>query len=298
MRCLVTGASGHLGAHVVRVLLAQGHQVTGFVRASSNCWRLADLLPQLELIRDDCVAVERNHAEVVFHLAWSGVTAGLRDDVELMQSNVALGLSLLEAARRGGCRCWVGLGSQAEYGPVAGVLREDLPLRPNTAYGAAKVRLATEAEQRCLAAGMRFAWLRLCAAYGPMDDERHLIPSVILKLLAKQKPMLTLGEQKWDYLYVDDAAAAICRVGSDANAHGTFNLAAGQSRRVREIVEMIRELIDPCLPLGFGELPDESRQLEVDIDRLTMATGWRPRVALRDGLQRTVSWYSARMAGQ
>jgi nucleoside-diphosphate-sugar epimerase len=244
------------------------------------------VLPQLTVVRDNVPT-----ADVVFHLAWSGVTADVRNDPRRMDENVALGLRFLSAAQR----CWVGLGSQAEYGPVAGVLREDLPLRPVTPYGEAKVRLAVEAQQRCAAAGIRFVWLRLVAAYGPKDDERHLIPSVILKLLARAKPALTSGQQKWDYLYVDDVAEAICRAGCESSVSGAFNLASGEPHRVREIVETIRDMIDQRLPLGFGELPDQPMELTADVARLKQAVGWSPRVTLREGLQRTVAWYSARV---
>jgi nucleoside-diphosphate-sugar epimerase len=165
--------------------------------------------------------------------------------------------------------------------------------KPVTAYGVAKLAAGLSTAKMSELAGIRHVWLRLLSAYGPGDDVRHLLPSVILDLLARKKPALTLGEQVWDYLYVDDAATAICAV-LEHQVAGVFNLASGTTATIRSIVEQIRDLIDRSLPIGFGEIPyrsDQVMHLEADITRLTSATGWRPAVGLDRGLQRTVEWY-------
>ncbi len=75
---------------------------------------------------------------------------------------------------------------------------------------------------------------------------------------------------------------------------GVYNLGSGRAVPVREIVETIRDLIDPRLPLGFGErpfAPNQVMHLEADVARLRAATGWAPAVPLRAGLERTVRWF-------
>src|SRR5688500_9731262 len=106
--------------------------------------------------------------------------------------------------------------------------------------------------------------------------------------------MLTAGDQHWDYLYVEDAANAIYQTAINNDAQGVFNLASGETHAIREIIERIRDLIDPSLCLQFGELPypsDQQMRLAASIDRLVTATGWRPEVGIEDGLKRTVDWY-------
>ncbi len=127
-----------------------------------------------------------------------------------------------------------------------------------------------------------------------MDDRNHMIPQVILTLLQGDKPSLTLGEQRWDYLYVEDAVEVIWRAATTSSAQGIFNLGSGEVHTIKSIVERVRDLIDPNLPLGFGEVPyrpDQIMHLQADISRLQSVTGWSPQVSLEEGLERTVAWF-------
>ena len=301
MRCLVTGASGHLGSFLTELLVRRGAEVFVLVRPESDLWRLADVADRITVIRADLSeiasvsdSIAQANATVVFHLAWQGVTSAFKDDPSQITHNVIRSLHLFDIARLAGCRVWVGVGSQAEYGPSNDVLTEETPVRPTTAYGISKLSVGLLTRKLCELSGIRYVWLRLLATYGPKDDERHLIPSVIHKLLDGERPELTRGEQEWDYLYVEDAAEAIYQTAVNGDGEGVFNLASGETHSVNRILELVRDLVDPSLPLGFGELPyppDQQMRLVANIHRLTSKTGWRPQTTLEEGLKRTVDWY-------
>jgi nucleoside-diphosphate-sugar epimerase len=301
MRCLVTGASGHLGSYLVERLLDEGADVQALVRQNSDLWRLQAFIDRVWIIRADlsdvvsvAPAISQARPEIVFHLAWQGVTGGFKDDPEQITGNVKGSLDLFDVVRRAGCRCWIGVGSQAEYGPHTEVLTEDTPVRPVTAYGVAKLCVGLLTKKLCELSDVRYVWLRLLATYGPKDDDRHLIPSVIRHLCANERPSLTPSEQLWDYLYVEDAADAIYRAAVNEDVRGVFNLGSGEVRSIRSTAERIRDLIDPSLELGFGDVPypsDQVMRLQTSIDRLRNITGWTPRVNVDEGLRRTVGWY-------
>jgi nucleoside-diphosphate-sugar epimerase len=85
-------------------------------------------------------------------------------------------------------------------------------------------------------------------------------------------------------------------VAETPGAAGVFNLASGRVETIRRIVEMVRDLIDPSLSLGFGEVPyrpDQVMCMQADIRRLVKTTGWRPETSLEAGLQKTVQWFAA-----
>jgi nucleoside-diphosphate-sugar epimerase len=300
-KILVTGGTGFVGARVVRQLVEQGREVAVLMRASSNSRRIDDLLGQCTVIRGDLAQIEAARAalthfspEAVVHLAWDGVKGADRNSAVQMD-NVVASINLYQLTEQIGCRHFVGLGSQAEYGPLSGRISETAATRPTTAYGAAKLATGLVLERTALAAGRPFAWLRLFSSYGPDDDPSWLIPYLIRSLLAGEKPSLTKAEQIWDYMHVNDVAAGVVAA-LDAGACGLFNLGSGRARPLRDIISMIRDEIDPSLPLGFGDVPyrpDQVMHLEANITALTSVAPWKPQIDLEDGLTDLVRWHQS-----
>ncbi|MHB1004352.1 MAG: NAD-dependent epimerase/dehydratase family protein [Chloroflexota bacterium] len=301
MRCLVTGATGMIGSHLVRLLVAIGCETAVLIRPNSNPWRVADLLSRLHVIEgslENIAGIEPDlqhfAPEAVFHLGWTGVSGGLRNDPSNVLANLNASVHLLQSSACAGCRVWVGLGSQAEYGRYDGILRDHTPVNPETIYGVTKLCAGLLTRRLCDDFGVRYVWLRLLSAYGPMDNPEYLVPYTVISLLRGRKPSLTPGEHRLDYLYVGDTAAAIWEAASNPGVSGVFNLGSGEAHSVRDIAERIRDLIDPSLELGLGDLPYRPGQvmrLQADISPLTKAIGWSPKVSLDDGLRMTVQWY-------
>lgn len=210
--------------------------------------------------------------------------------------NLKASIDLYQLTEEIGRSLFVGLGSQAEYGPQSGRIHESDPAKPVELYGAAKYATGLILQRTANITNRPFSWLRLFSSYGPNDDPSWLIPYLINCLLVGETPSLTDAEQIWDYLHVDDAAAAIVAV-IDSDARGFFNLGSGQARVLREIITMIRDQINPSIPLGFGKLPYRFGQvmhLEADNSALLRATKWLPKVSLEEGLASTIAWHRAK----
>jgi nucleoside-diphosphate-sugar epimerase len=298
-RILVTGASGFVGAAVVRQLIDQGREVIALLRGNDVPWRLRDIWPRIQVIRADLTrlseaasAIKLLRPQAVAHLAWEGVKGADRNH-PMQLNNVQASFELYRLAREAGAESFVGLGSQAEYGPCEGRITEATLTRPTTLYGATKLGTALALDRLALAEDFPFAWLRLFSTYGPTDEPNWLIPYVTRQLLARQRPALTSAEQVWDYLHVRDVAAAVVAV-LDSQPRGLFNLGSGQAVPLRTIIERVRDEVDASLPLGFGEVayrPDQVMHLEADISALSAACGWRPTIDLASGIRETVDWF-------
>jgi UDP-glucose 4-epimerase len=301
MRALVTGASGFVGSYVVNALVQRGETVAILCRESSDLWRLSDALDRVTVIRGDVSrlgeadnSVKDFGPDTIFHLAWEGVLGRDRDNPDQIDLNLIATLALVRLANQLGCRTFVGLGSQAEYGPQNQIVDEDAPLRPATAYGVAKACAGQISQYLAARSGMRFVWLRLFSCYGPKDRPEWMIPYVIRSLSRGERPALTAGEQMWDYLYVTDAVEAIYQAAKNDRARGVFNLGSGKAYRLRDVIQQIRDMIDPSLTLCFGEkdyASDQVMHLQADITRLKNAVGWQPKVSLSEGLRQTVEWF-------
>ncbi len=294
-RLLVTGAGGFVGAAIVHAAQVAGHDVIATGRSaaphrlagSGADYRIVDLA--------DSTAVTALMAAVrpdaVIHSAWEGVAGSARND-DSQAANIASTLALVDAAAAAGARKFVGIGSQAEYGCYdRRIVESDLP-KPFTLYGVAKLSALHFARVRAEQHGLGFAWLRIFSTYGPGDHAHWLIPGIIAALLRGERPQLTLGTQKWDYLHVDDIARGALAAAVTPAAEGVFNLSSGTPVAVRAIAERLRDLAAPGLELVFGEIPFGANQimhLEGDNSALRAATGWAPQVPLDAGLAATVA---------
>jgi UDP-glucose 4-epimerase len=301
MHCLVTGATGFIGSHLVQMLLRRGCQVAVLVRPNSNRWRIHDNLSSLYILDGNLAEIKTIRdqikvfqPQVLIHAGWFGVSEKWRNDSDQINHNLHGSLELLSACLEAGCQCMIGLGSQAEYGQTNKPLVEDTSAQPDTMYGVTKLCTGLLSQRICANMGVQFSWLRLTAAYGPKDDPTHLIPFVISTLLRGEEPALTHGEQKWDYLYIDDVTTAIWNLIQHPSAQGIFNLSSGHAVSIRRICEMIRDRINPDLPLGFGKVLEPERKrtlLEAKNDRLRQALGWKPLISLENGIDNTIKWH-------
>lgn len=306
MRCLITGATGHIGSYLTRLLIKQGEEVSIIARPTSSLWRLEGLEKKIKILQGSLEEVSNLkqkiidfNPDVVFHLAWFGVTSDHRNDTAQLFTNVIGSLNFFKIVQQSACKTFIGLGSQAEYGPYSSLLNESLPVNPLTSYGIAKLSTGILIKKLCELTNIRYVWIRLLATYGPKDDEKHLIPSVINKLLRSEKPLLTPAEQKWDYLYVEDAAEALYEFALKESTRGVYNLGSGSSISIRQIVEYIRDLINPDLPIGFGELSyrdDQVMFLGTSIEKAMREITWKPKTLLKEGLECTIRWHKENLS--
>lgn len=302
-RVAVTGASGFLGAAAARALARAGSPVLAIVRPASDPWRLAPLRGAGVTVLAVDPGVAREHAvrelrafgaEAVLHAAWGGVRGPARDDPAQL-ANVTRTVDWVRTAAEAGARRFVGIGSQAEYGPGDGALRESSPLAPVDLYGAAKVAAGHLALALARRLGVSAAWARVFSVYGPGEGPGALVPDLVRALLAGEPYPLSSCAQRWDYLYEDDAAEALRILLGRDDALGPFNVASGAAPPLEDVVRAIAARVAPGAKLAFGARPGTPRSLVADVGRLA-ALGFRPATPLEEGLERTIAAVRARAA--
>jgi nucleoside-diphosphate-sugar epimerase len=248
----------------------------------------------------DTTTIERlqeRKPDVFIHCGWRGVGGHERNEAFQITSNIPTTIQAVELAAAAGCRQWIGLGSQAEYGNLNRRISEDAPLIPTTVYGKAKLAAGVAALALCETRKMAGAWLRVFSTYGPGDAPHWFIPYVIQEFLADRTPKLTKCAQLWDYLFVGDAARAVASIANGITS-GVFNLGSGFARPLKDIIEAIRTELGSSLEPANGALPYRPAQvmhLEADISRLQAATAWEPAMTLADGVRATVAYERTRI---
>jgi nucleoside-diphosphate-sugar epimerase len=297
MRILVTGASGFIGSAALRALLARGAQVAVLTmpdepagaRSPADVETITGTLQ--ELPRE---AIARWNPQVCLHAAWyaePGKYLESPENVMLLEASLELIRLLAEA----GCRAFVGVGSCAEYEPSSEPLAETALTRPTTLYAACKIALSLVGEQMARLAGMRFAWARIFLPYGPGEHPRRALPALIDALLEGRAFPATQGEQRRDYIHVDDIGEALALLAL-GEAQGFYNVCSGNAVSMRGLMQIVGELIGRAELIEFGKLPYRSWDpmcLHGNNARLR-SLGWSPRIDLESGLRSTVEWWRGR----
>lgn len=310
-KAVVTGATGMIGATLVRLLLQDGAEVTALIRPGSA---KRNQLPEHEKLHIvECSLDElgtrslgEGACDAWFHLGWMGTYGDSRNDVYLQNRNITQTLDAVTQAHRLGCRVFVGAGSQAEYGRVKentsgetmgenpGIaLNDAVPERPENGYGIAKLCAGRLSRILCEKYKIRHVWTRFLSVYGPFDNSYTMVMSGIRRMLAGESPDYTKGEQMWDYIYSEDAARAMYLAAKCGRDQAVYCIGSGTARPLAAYIRQIRDAAAPGREIGIGNLPYPPGQvmyLCADISRLTEDTGFTPEIPFEEGIRRTVAW--------
>lgn len=298
-KVILTGATGVIGAAVIRQCKKRGWDVCAVVRPQSlkNKYIVETGAVIIPCDLDEIQTLEDNYfcknADYFIHLGWAGTKKADRENNEIQQKNITYAVDACKVAYKLGCRAFVFAGSQAEYGRLEGCMMPDSPTNPTSEYGKAKLCAGMQTKELCKQYGMRHIYARILSVYGPCNELDTMIMSTIIQLLKGQSPSFTKGEQLWDYLYSDDAARALLLLAENGRSERIYCIGSGEVRQLKEYMECIGKVINPEISLGIGELPyapNQVMELYADITSLQEDTGFIPEIDFEDGIRLTAKW--------
>jgi UDP-glucose 4-epimerase len=296
---LITGATGFLGQHLTRRLVDLGAPVTVALCAEDGPAQTATL-PATVYRRDGDVRnygqmrrlVEAAAPEILFHLAAVGVNDPFISEEMALRVNLHGTLNALRAVQRTGIQIQrvIVAGTSYEYGPSG-------ELDPGNVYAASKVAAWAFCRMYYRAHGVPVIVARPFNVYGPGQNHRSLIPSAIRAALSGQDFPMTPGEQRRDFIYVDDVIEGFLALATAAGVEGhSLDLGTGQATPVREVVEQVFALCGSTGRPQAGALPYRPGvvwELAADARCTQELTGWAAQIGLEDGLRRTINAFTA-----
>lgn len=308
-RVLVTGASGFVGANVTRRLCDDGHEVTAAVRPGADLWRLEapGSNPARMRIEPLDVADEQAVARVVaelrpqwtFHLAAHGAYHWQTDTQRIFSTNLLGTVSLVEACRACGCEAFVNAGSSSEYGYKDHAPGEDEALAPSSPYAVAKAAASLYCRREPADSPMRVSTLRLYTVYGPLEDPRRLLPRLLVHGMRGELPPLVSPDVAHDFVAVEEVVEAFLLAAERAPQGALYNVGSGRQTTLREIVEIVRRVLEIDVEPGWGSAPQrrwDTATWLADPSRIGRELGWRSQTELEDGVARLASWLQASAA--
>lgn len=298
-KIIITGATSMVGAALINRLVLEEHieKIYAITRVSID-EKKEKRIPshiKVQIIRCDMDEYHKlpyiinDTCDVFYHLSWPRTPTydESYDEICLKCDAVKGVMQAVELAKELGCKKFIGAGTYAEYGIHDYYSLETLcnPVRVDGALHLAAGNIARIISEKY---GMNCIWMRIFSIYGINDRANSMISSTIDKLMKDEHCSFTMLEQKWDYLYEDDAAEAFYLVGERIEKSKVYNLAYGKTRPMKEYVYIIRELVSPNADLGIGEIPypeNPIMKMEVDISDLVNDTGWIPKVDFLNGIE-------------
>jgi UDP-glucose 4-epimerase len=293
-RVLVTGGSGFIGSTLVAALRASGAEVyVADLRAFPD-EAISTIVGDL---REPGVLAEAlaPSPEVIFHLAArTSVLQSVQDPQGVFDVNVLLTQRLLEAARASAVRSFVFASTNAVVGETDGSLIDEASiLRPLTPYGATKAAAEMLCSAYSSSYGIAACSIRFTNVYGHGMGAKDTFIVRMLRAAAAGQPVTIYGDglQERDYLYIDDAVAALLRA-SERSLTGPLTVGTGTSTSVLDVCRVASEAIDVPIDTRHVAAPaGEMRAVRVDITK-ARSLGYEPGVSLPLGLVRT--WDSLR----
>ncbi len=302
MKAIVTGATGFIGLALCRELLQNGYEVVAVTRMGTGKRdRLLDLQKKIGSVDKSLQVFEVPleelsnlhtrydlHADFFFHLAWNGSAGAAREDFDVQYGNIAFTANAIRTAKACGCKKVIGAGSQAEYGVVEGIAFEEKTVpSPFMMYGSTKLAACKMGTVLANQLQIGFVWPRIYSVYGVGENPGTLVNYVMNTLKRGGVPELSSCDNMWNFLYITDCARALRMLAENENIQGICHVASKDTRLLKEYVLEMRDLIAPCLKLGFGVKqtnPRRTFQLQPDVSKLDRI-GFRAEVSFAEGIQ-------------
>ncbi|HUI26594.1 MAG TPA: NAD-dependent epimerase/dehydratase family protein [Candidatus Kryptonia bacterium] len=305
MKILVTGGAGFIASHIVDGYVAAGHDVVVIDDLSSG--RRENVNPKARFVQLDVQdpavgdVFDREQPEVLnHHAAQMDVRRSVADPIYDARVNIIGLLNLMEHGRRNGLRRVIFASSggtvygEQETFPAP----ESHPLAPVSPYGVAK--LASERYLFYYATEHRIPYLacRYANVYGPRQNphgEAGVVAIFTEKLLRGEQPIINGdGKQTRDYVFVGDLVRANLAALATEPV-GALNFGTGIETDVNTLYRHLVPLCGSHAPEQHGPAkPGEQRRSVIDASAAARVLGWRPQVALAEGLRQTVEWFRAR----
>jgi nucleoside-diphosphate-sugar epimerase len=293
---LVVGGNGFIGRHVAQHAVTLGWEVTCLglnavkQKLDGVTYVTADVTDSVALkkaLRDGAFDYVVGSGGYIDHTPYS------KGGKKVFDAHFLGTRNLVELLDRACLKCFINFGSSDEYGNAPAPQAETLREAPISPYALGKTAAAHFLQMLYRTEKFPAVTLRLFLTYGPGQDNRRFLPQIIRGCLNNTSFPTSAGEQLRDFCYIDDMVEAVFLALAKKEALGeVINIASGAPVSIKQVIEELRQMIGTGNP-KYGEIayrPSENMTLYADIAKAKQLLGWKPKISLEAGLQKTIAW--------
>ncbi len=302
-KILVTGATGFVGANLVRHFLKKGANISILKRQQSNLWRIKDIINQIFVYNADLLdyarvnkAVKRIRPDVILHAATYGGYVTQDNLSRILKTNFDGTVNLLNSCLKSGFGLFVNTGSSSEYGIKDSPIRESDLLKPVTLYGVSKAAASIYCQYIAKKHSLPIVTLRLFSPYGYFDDGSRAISYIILSCLKNKTVNISSPDSVRDFIFIDDVVDSYEKaLGRSSNmSGGIFNIGSGKQCSIEKLAGKIIRAVDDNLVVKYQKKSIariEPKSWIADISKSHAGLKWKPRFNIDEGLKKTIDWF-------
>ncbi|ABM72629.1 Nucleoside-diphosphate-sugar epimerase [Prochlorococcus marinus str. MIT 9515] len=302
-RNLITGGSGFLGSHLANNLLKKGEEVicldNFFTGTKKNIHHLLKD-PNFELIRHDVTEPIKLEVDKIWHLACPASPIHYQfNPIKTTKTSFMGTYNMLGLAKRIGAKILLASTSEVYGDPLEHPQTESYRGSVNTTgirscYDEGKRVAETLCSDYQRIHGVDVRIMRIFNTYGPnmRSDDGRVVSNFIKQALKNEK--ITLygeGKQTRSFCYVDDLINGMILL-MESDFQSPINIGNPNEFSIRELADIVRDLINPNLEYEFKEMPkDDPKQRKPSISLAKSILNWEPKVELKEGLLKTIEWF-------
>jgi NAD dependent epimerase/dehydratase len=310
MKILVTGADGFIGSHLTEMLISHGHSVKALCQYNSfNHWGWLEEIKDngmVEILSGDirdsnyCLHITKG-TDIIYHLAaLIAIPYSYLAPESYVDTNIKGTLNICQAAKENGNIRVIHTSTSEVYGTAQYVpIDEKHPIQPQSPYSASKIAADAMAMSFYNAFNLPITIVRPFNTYGPRQSARAIIPTIITQIAngAKKAQIGDLTPTR-DFNYVEDTCRGFIALGECDEAIGqTVNIGSNYEISMGDTLNLIKEIMKSDIEFitdskRLRPSKSEVKRLWCDNSKIERLTQFKPKIDIRQGLEKTIDWFS------
>lgn len=294
---IVTGANGFIGLNLVNELLKRNYHVVAIDKSfkkefinnrNVTCVKVPDksVFNLINEIPDD-------KYECFFHFAWAATSGLGRSDYNIQLDNVRMSCDYVKLCSSIKCKRFVYASSINEMETYEYLQSDDVEPSGGYIYGTGKLAGHLFGETVAKLNCVDFIPIIITNIYGIGERSARLIYTSLVKLLKGEHVSFTSGFQTYDFIYISDAINSIIEVAEKGKPFNRYYIGSGSPKPLRYFLIKMKDVIDPKIRLGLGDLPFKGVDIsysQFDLKKVEKDTGYKNLVTFEQGIKMTVDW--------